>query len=69
MPRLFVGRLGVSAQFITAVAADTELYQWLNSKLLYTQLSPGMWASKYAKWSSIKIDPSVDEPFLMSWKA
>ena len=52
-------RLGVFAKkFADAVAADVELSQWLESKLLFAQLSPGIPAAKYVKW--------YIEPFLSS---
>ena len=65
----FVRRLGVFAKkFSEAVAADAELSQWLGSKKLFAQLSPGIPAAKYVKWS-VKIDSTVGEPFLAAWKA
>ena len=65
----FVRRLGIFAKkFSEAVAADAELSEWLSSKKLFAQLSPGISASKYVKWS-VKIDSTVGEPFLGAWKA
>ena len=51
-------RLGVFVKEFADGVADAELSQWLELKLLYTQLSPGIPTSKYVIWS-VKIESSA----------
>jgi len=61
-------RLGAfTKRLLTAVEADPELSQWLETKVMHTQLSPGVPWNRYQKWS-VRIDTAVGEPFVSSWK-
>ena len=62
-------RLGAFAKrLVTAVAADPELVQWLESRTFHIQLCPGLPWNRYLKWA-VRIDSAVGEPFLGSWKS
>ncbi len=61
-------RLGAfTKRLLTAVEADPELSQWLETKVMHTQLSLGVPWNSYQKWS-VRIDTAVGEPFVSSWK-
>ena len=63
------GRLGgFTRQLITAVAADTELSQWMVSDYIHCTLGIAVPWSWHRKWS-VRIDSAVGEPFLSTWKA
>ena len=51
-----------------AVAADTELSVWLQSRRMKTTLAPGLPTALLLRWS-VSIKDAVGEPFLSSWKA
>ena len=50
-----------------AVEADAELKVWLVRKQIHGALSPGLPRSVYLRWS-VRIDSTVGEPFLSTWK-
>ena len=53
---------------ITAVAADTELSQWLASEYIHCSLGVAIPWAWHRKWS-VRIDSAVGKPFLSAWKA
>ena len=62
-------RLGAfTKNLLDAMAADSELSQWVDSKVVNFQLTPGVPFNKMRRWS-VRIDSAVGEPFLSSWKA
>ena len=62
-------RLGsFTKNLLDAVAADSELSKWVDSKVINFQLTPGVPFNKMRRWS-VRIDSAVGEPFLSSWKA
>ena len=50
-----------------AVAADTELSEWMQSRRMKTTLAPGLPTALLLPWS-VTIHDAVGEPFLSSWK-
>ena len=63
------GRLTTfSKQLQDAVAVDPELSHWLEHRRMQFPLAAGLPSRGHLRWA-VRIDPSIGDPFLQTWKA